>query len=181
MDKNQLANQLKEVTEAIQGTTSIQTTALSPKAAKEASYEGARFNDDNGVQGEEAFLKLTEKAAEAIKTITAAEGMPSNCRLRVKVIGGGCSGFSYDMSFDEKQIEGSGERQRLTPALAGDSVNPGDRLVESHGVQLIVDEMSLMYIVGTEIDYVEELTGTGFKFNNPGVKTTCGCGSSFSV
>jgi iron-sulfur cluster insertion protein len=81
--------------------------------------------------------------------------------LRLRVVGGGCAGFSYDLYFDE-------------PAEV-------DRQFETAGVRCIVDEMSLMYLVGTEIDYVEGLQGAGFKFNNPNVKSTCGCGSSFSV
>ncbi len=81
--------------------------------------------------------------------------------LRLRVVGGGCSGFSYDLYFD--------------------SVADADKTLDSHGVKLVVDQMSLMYLVGTEVDYVEGLQGAGFKFNNPNVKSTCGCGSSFSA
>lgn len=107
------------------------------------------------------MLTLTEKAAEKVKEIRDAEGIEATLGLRLRVVGGGCSGFAYDLYFDTPQ--------------------DSDRKFDSNGVQLIVDQMSLMYLVGTEVDYVEGLHGAGFKFNNPNVKSTCGCGSSFSV
>jgi iron-sulfur cluster insertion protein len=93
--------------------------------------------------------------------IRDAEQIEGEMRLRVRVVGGGCAGFSYDLYFDS--------RTEL------------DRDFNINGVDVIVDEMSLMYLMGTEIDYIESLQGAGFKFNNPNVKSTCGCGSSFSV
>jgi iron-sulfur cluster assembly accessory protein len=110
---------------------------------------------------EQPFLGLTEKAAEKVREIRAAEGIEDTMGLRLRVVGGGCSGFSYDLYFD--------------------NVADADKTLESHGVKLVVDQMSLMYLVGTEVDYVEGLQGAGFKFNNPNVKSTCGCGSSFSA
>ena len=110
---------------------------------------------------EESLLALTEKAAEKVREIRTAEGIEDAMALRLRVVGGGCSGFSYDLYFDN-------------PADA-------DKSFESHGVKLVVDQMSLMYLVGTEVDYVEGLQGAGFKFNNPNTKSTCGCGSSFSA
>ena len=107
------------------------------------------------------MLELTDKAAEKVKEIRTAEGIEENMGLRLRVVGGGCSGFSYDLYFDGAQ--------------------EGDRTFDSHGVQLVVDQMSLMYLVGTSVDYVEGLHGAGFKFQNPNVKSTCGCGSSFSA
>jgi iron-sulfur cluster insertion protein len=107
------------------------------------------------------MLALTEKAAEKVKEIRTAEGIEGAMGLRLRVVGGGCSGFSYDLYFDPAQ--------------------DGDKIFDSHGVQLIVDQMSLMYLLGTEVDYVEGLHGAGFKFHNPNVKSTCGCGSSFSA
>ena len=83
--------------------------------------------------------------------------------MRLRVIGGGCSGFSYDLFFDDE----------LNDAI--------DETFESHGIPLYVDMMSFTYLEGTEIDYVEGLYGAGFKFNNPVAKSTCGCGSSFSA
>ena len=104
---------------------------------------------------------LTALAAEKVKEIKTAEGIEDSYGLRLRVVGGGCSGFSYDLYFDQ--------------------VTEIDRTFSSNGVQLIIDEMSLQYLAGTNVDYVEGLQGAGFKFMNPNVKSTCGCGSSFSV
>ena len=111
--------------------------------------------------GPESMLQITPTAAVKVNEIRQAEAIESNMALRLRVVGGGCAGFSYDLYFDE-------------PAEV-------DRQFEVQGVKCVVDEMSLMYLVGTEIDYVEGLQGAGFKFQNPNVKSTCGCGSSFSV
>jgi iron-sulfur cluster assembly accessory protein len=107
------------------------------------------------------LVKLTARAAEKVKAIRAEEKIEENFGLRLKVMGGGCSGFSYDLFFDQPQ--------------------DADQTFESQGVRMVSDQMSLMYLVGTEIDYVESVQGSGFKFTNPNVKSTCGCGSSFSV
>jgi iron-sulfur cluster assembly accessory protein len=107
------------------------------------------------------LVKLTARAAEKVKAIRAEESIETSLGLRLKVVGGGCSGFSYDLYFDQPQDV--------------------DQTIESQGVRLLCDQMSLMYLVGTEIDYVESVQGSGFKFTNPNVKSTCGCGSSFSV
>ncbi len=112
-------------------------------------------------QGPESMVQLTPLAAAKVNEIRETEAIEPQMALRLRVVGGGCAGFSYDLYFDE-----------------GTDV---DRAFELQGVKVVVDEMSLMYLVGTEIDYVEGLQGQGFKFNNPNVKTTCGCGSSFSV
>jgi iron-sulfur cluster insertion protein len=111
--------------------------------------------------GPETLLHITPVAAAKVNEIRAAEAIEPHFALRVRVVGGGCAGFSYDLYFDE-------------PAEI-------DQKFQVSGVDCIVDEMSLMYLVGTEIDYVEGLQGAGFKFQNPNVKSTCGCGSSFSV
>jgi iron-sulfur cluster insertion protein len=113
----------------------------------------------NGAEPE--LVLLSDKAAEKVREIRTEENIEDTYALRLKVQGGGCSGFSYDLYFDQPQET--------------------DRPFDVKGVRLICDEMSLMYLVGTEIDYVEGLQGAGFKFNNPNVKSTCGCGSSFSV
>jgi iron-sulfur cluster insertion protein len=107
------------------------------------------------------MVKITPVAATKINEIRDAEGIEGNMGLRLRVVGGGCAGFSYDLYFDEAAEV--------------------DRQFDIAGVNVVVDEMSLMYLVGVEIDYVEGLQGAGFKFNNPNVKSTCGCGSSFSV
>ncbi|HZN12537.1 MAG TPA: iron-sulfur cluster insertion protein ErpA [Blastocatellia bacterium] len=107
------------------------------------------------------MIRITTLAASKVNEIRGAEGIENTQFLRLRVVGGGCAGFSYDLYFDE--------------------ASEVDRQVEVNGVKMVVDEMSLMYLVGTEIDYVEGLQGAGFKFNNPNVKSTCGCGSSFSA
>jgi iron-sulfur cluster insertion protein len=109
----------------------------------------------------EPLVDLTALAAEKVLEIWETEGIEEGMLLRLRVVGGGCSGFLYDLYFDD-------------PAEF-------DREYSVRGVKIVVDEMSLMYLVGTEIDYVEGLMGAGFKFNNPNVKATCGCGSSFAV
>jgi iron-sulfur cluster assembly accessory protein len=122
----------------------------------------ASFTEGSDVPpGPESLLQITPVAAAKVNEIRDAEGIEGTMALRVRVVGGGCAGFSYDLYFDE-------------PAEV-------DRAFEVAGVKCIIDEMSLMYLVGTEIDYVEGLQGAGFKFQNPNVKSTCGCGSSFSV
>ena len=107
------------------------------------------------------MVGLTEKAADKVKEIAKAEGLEGQ-GLRLQVKGGGCSGFQYDLYFDEKPTD-------------------MDQVLESFGIQLFVDPLSVQYLEGTQIDYVEGLSGAGFKFENPQVKGTCGCGSSFSV
>jgi iron-sulfur cluster assembly accessory protein len=106
-------------------------------------------------------LAVTETAAAKIREIRDSESIEASYALRVKVMGGGCSGFQYDLYFDEAA--------------------EGDMAFESNGVQLIADQMSFMYLMGTQIDYVEGLQGAGFKFINPNTTGSCGCGSSFSV
>ena len=106
-------------------------------------------------------LSMTERAAAKVMEIAEAENLQGQ-GLRLRVIGGGCSGFSYDLYFE-------------------DSPTDMDEEFESRGVKLYVDPLSFQYLEGTEIDYVEELHASGFKFNNPKATGTCGCGSSFSA
>lgn len=115
-------------------------------------------SDDAGL---DTIVLITDVAAKKIAEIREAEAIEPTMSLRLRVVGGGCAGFSYDLYFDDK--------------------TEVDRAFGVNGVEVVVDEMSLMYLVGTQIDYVEGLQGAGFKFNNPNVKSTCGCGSSFSV
>jgi iron-sulfur cluster assembly accessory protein len=109
----------------------------------------------------DTLVGLTPLAASKVNEIRDQEAIEPEMALRLRVVGGGCAGFNYDLYFD-------------TPTEV-------DQQFEAQGVKVVVDEMSLMYLVGTHIDYVEGLQGAGFKFNNPNVKSTCGCGSSFSV
>lgn len=111
------------------------------------------------------MISLTPRAAEKVREIrsgASTEGVGTEEGLRVRVVGGGCSGFSYDLYFEP-------------------DTNEMDQEFESHGIRLFVDMMSIQYLEGTEIDYVEGLHGAGFKFLNPKAKSTCGCGSSFSA
>jgi iron-sulfur cluster assembly accessory protein len=111
------------------------------------------------------MISLTSGAVSKVKEIlTQQEPQPSG--LRIGVVGGGCSGFSYSMTFE-------------APA---DGADLGmDKVFNFDGLKVYVDQASLLYLDNTEVDYVETLEGSGFKFSNPNVKNTCGCGSSFSV
>jgi iron-sulfur cluster assembly accessory protein len=106
-------------------------------------------------------LELTPYAAEKVRQIMAQQS-PTPLGLRLAVVGGGCSGFSYQMNFENQ-------------------TNAIDKVFDFAGLKVFVDQASLMYLKGTTIDYVETLEGAGFKFENPNVKSTCGCGSSFTV
>ena len=107
------------------------------------------------------MVNLTPVAVSKVKEILEAQNpMPSG--LRLSVVGGGCSGFSYSMAFEN------------TPNML-------DKTYQYDGLKVFVDQASMLYLDGAEVDYVETLEGSGFKFNNPQVKSTCGCGSSFSV
>jgi iron-sulfur cluster insertion protein len=106
-------------------------------------------------------LVFTDAAAGKVGELIREESNP-NLKLRVFVSGGGCSGFQYGFTFDEK-------------------IEDGDFCVENRGVQLLVDPMSAQYLMGAEIDYKEDLQGAQFVIRNPNAKTTCGCGSSFTA
>ena len=106
-------------------------------------------------------LVFTDSAADKVRDLVAEEGTP-DLKLRVFVQGGGCSGFQYGFTFDE-------------------AVNDDDTQMQKNGVTLLIDSMSLQYLMGAEIDYKEDLQGAQFVIKNPNATTTCGCGSSFSV
>lgn len=106
-------------------------------------------------------LMFTDAAARKVKQLIEEEGNDA-LKLRVFVSGGGCSGFQYGFTFDEK-------------------VEEGDTQVQNEGVTLLVDPMSFQYLAGAEIDYSEGLEGAQFVIRNPNATTTCGCGSSFTV
>jgi iron-sulfur cluster assembly accessory protein len=107
-------------------------------------------------------MELTPKAIEMVKRTRAKEGLGDAYGLRISVVGGGCSGFQYSLNFDSEHRE-------------------GDTVVAFDGIKVVIDEISLPYIAGTTLDYVEGLHGAGFKFDNPRASRTCGCGSSFSA
>lgn len=106
-------------------------------------------------------LSMTEYAAQKIKETLTKEGMVEG-GLRVSIVGGGCSGFSYSLNLDA-------------------SVREDDVVVEQHGVKLFVDPISQQYVHGTMLDYQDGLSGAGFRFVNPNAVRTCGCGTSFAV
>jgi len=106
-------------------------------------------------------VKFTDAAANKVKALITEENNP-NLKLRLYISGGGCSGFQYGFSFDEK-------------------VTDGDVIVENDGVALVIDPMSIQYLMGSEVDYIDNLEGSQFVVRNPNASTTCGCGSSFSV
>jgi iron-sulfur cluster assembly accessory protein len=108
-----------------------------------------------------APITLTPKAVSKVKEIMGQQD-PVPAGLRVGVVGGGCSGFSYSMSFEN------------SPGMM-------DKTFEFDGLKVFVDATSAMYLNGCTVDYLETLEGAGFKFDNPNVKSTCGCGSSFNV
>ena len=107
------------------------------------------------------MIQLTPTAITKVHEILDSQD-PKPAGLRIAVVGGGCSGFSYSMAFE---------------------TNPGmlDKTYHFEGLKVFVDQASLLYLDGAEVDYVESMEGSGFKFNNPNVKSTCGCGSSFSA
>jgi len=107
------------------------------------------------------MVQLTENAVHKVREILASQE-PKPAWLRIAVVGGGCSGFSYSMAFENQP-------------------NMLDKTYSYDGLKVFVDQASLLYLDGAEVDYVETLEGAGFKFSNPNVKSTCGCGSSFSA
>lgn len=107
------------------------------------------------------MITITELAADKVKEIADAEGLQGQ-GLRLRVIGGGCAGFQYDLYFE-------------------DAPTDMDESFESNGVKLYIDPLSYQYLEGTQVDYVEGVHGSGFKFGNPNISGNCGCGSSFSV
>jgi iron-sulfur cluster assembly protein len=106
-------------------------------------------------------VALTETGAEKVREFLSSQGLNETAGLRVGVRGGGCSGFQYQLAFDEQR--------------------DSDLVFEDHGLKLLVDRESLQFVSGSVIDYQESLQGAGFKVENPNVVAACGCGSSFRV
>jgi len=119
------------------------------------------MNEVPDYHGLEQPLVFTDAAAHKVRELISEENNP-NLKLRVYISGGGCSGFQYGFTFDETSAD-------------------DDLAVSRHGVTLVVDPLSLQYLMGAEIDYSESLHGAQFVIRNPNAKTTCGCGSSFTV
>lgn len=108
------------------------------------------------------IIDITEEAAKQIQKIRANDSIDQDKKLRVSVVGGGCSGFSYNLSFDGVKRE-------------------DDIVVADHGVELLVDAKSALYLSGTILNFSGGLNGKGFEFSNPNAVRTCGCGSSFAI
>jgi len=107
------------------------------------------------------MVTLTETATKKVETLRLEEGKPE-MGLRLRVVGGGCSGFSYELGWE-------------------DAAQDGDQVVEASGVKVYVDPNSVQYVGGAQIDYVDSLYGSGFSINNPNSKGSCGCGHSFQA
>ena len=108
------------------------------------------------------LIEMTDSAEERIRDLLTRDGKLETHGLRLKVVGGGCSGLRYELSFD-------------------DGVSEADTTLGSGDVKLIVDEKSALYLVGTTLDFVDSLQESGFKMLNPNAKNTCGCGESFGA
>jgi iron-sulfur cluster assembly protein len=112
--------------------------------------------------GVELGVKISDTAASKIKYFAERDGMTGDVGVRVAVKGGGCSGLTYDLTITDQEL-------------------PNDKVVEQHGVKVMVDKKSYIFLVGTELEFSDGLNGKGFVFQNPNAKKTCGCGTSFSV
>ena len=108
------------------------------------------------------IFTLTTKAKSQLDKLMVEEQCTEDHFLRVSVKGGGCSGLTYDLDFD-------------------DTIVPFDEISEDQGLKLVIDKRSLLYLLGTELDFTEGLTGKGFLFTNPNASRTCGCGESFGI
>jgi iron-sulfur cluster assembly protein len=112
--------------------------------------------------GEPSMIEVTAEAVERIRSLLSEDGKLESHGLRMKVIGGGCSGLQYQLSFD-------------------DVVREVDSEIEVDGVKVIVDEKSALYLVGSRLNFVDTLEESGFKIDNPNASNTCGCGQSFAA
>lgn len=108
------------------------------------------------------MISVTEKAKDRIVELRKQEGRTDLHNIRVMVKGGGCSGLMYDLNFD-------------------DALQPNDQVFEDKGIKILVDKKSLLYLLGTTLDFSDGLNGKGFQFINPNASRTCGCGESFAV
>lgn len=108
------------------------------------------------------MVTITDKAKEKVLRLMEEAGLDASYFLRVSVKGGGCSGLSYNLDFDNEE-------------------KTGDQFFEDNGIKITLDMKSFLYLAGTELDFTDGLNGKGFNFNNPNASRTCGCGESFSV
>ncbi len=122
-----------------------------------------RANQINHTEDRSMGVVLTERAAEEVKRIVSDQNLDEGTVLRIGVTGGGCSGFSYALGFDDKVDEAA------------------DSSFECHGVQVVVDKKSALYLDGTTVDFFDSIEKRGFAFENPNAVKSCGCGSSFQA
>lgn len=108
------------------------------------------------------MIQVTDTAKNKIIELRKQDGYTDNANVRVSVKGGGCSGLMYDLTFDEDMLD-------------------GDKVFEDQGIKILVDKKSLLYLLGTTLDFSDGLNGKGFQFVNPNASRTCGCGESFAV
>jgi iron-sulfur cluster assembly protein len=108
------------------------------------------------------MIKITDKAISRLEDLRKEEGKSKDHNLRVSVKGGGCSGLMYDLSFDDQVLE-------------------SDEIFEDHELKILIDKKSMLYLLGTTLDFSDGLNGKGFQFINPNASRTCGCGESFAV
>jgi iron-sulfur cluster assembly protein len=108
------------------------------------------------------MLTVTEKAKNKAIELMKQENKPADAFIRVGVDGGGCSGLTYKLEFDNVTL-------------------PGDKVFEDKGMKIVCDKKSFLYLIGTELDFTDGLNGKGFQFHNPNASRTCGCGESFAV
>src|SRR5215217_3800686 len=141
----------------------IDVAARGRAPARFAAQVPGQYNKGSGSLGERVMINVTVAAASKISELLVEENKPE-AGLRVFVQGGGCSGFQYGLMIDE------GEGDAST-----------DAVIDVNGVKLLVDPISARYLSGAEVDFVDNITGGGFTIKNPNAKSTCGCGSSFTV
>lgn len=144
------------ISELVDDDSAEEAESAAPSAAEGSSGE----MDESGSEDVQP-IRLTERAASQVEKIKAEEGLGDDVYLRVAVEGGGCSGLSYKLGFDEQGED--------------------DQVVESHGVQIVVDFRHKLYLDGIVVDYPDGLDARGFTFDNPNASETCGCGSSFAT
>jgi len=113
-------------------------------------------------QGVRKMITVTERAKDKALILMQEEHKPAGSFIRVGVEGGGCSGLTYKLEFDNQ-------------------MRPDDKIFEDRGMKIVCDKKSFLYLIGTELDFTDGLNGRGFQFNNPNASRTCGCGESFSV
>jgi len=115
-----------------------------------------------GLTKKSDMIQITEKAKKRLVALKKEEGYPDNHHVRVAVEGGGCSGLMYQLDFDGK-------------------IKDDDKIFEDKGIKILVDKKSILYLLGTTLDFSDGLNGKGFQFINPNASRTCGCGESFAV